>query len=199
MHFRYDQIAYSFFNRNVHVHNIEQELFYIKTLLDKEKNNIRTAIDIGCGDGKVTKKIKTMLDIPHFYGMDINRQLLEKAQAKGIKTIRCNANKIKLRKKFDLVMSYGSLHHMENTPLYMKNLKKICRKYFLLADCTVRNIWWHRIANAKVCRFDASSYPIRKLEEIKLSLSESGFNLLYEKTFPNANIWFDRSIILASV
>lgn len=196
---RYDQLAYSLLRGNVHFHNVDKELSYIKSLLDSEKKNIRTAIDIGCGDGRITKKIKTMLDIPLFYGMDINGQLLKKAQAKGIKTIRCNANKITLKTKYDLVLSYGSLHHMENTKHYFRNLIKVCKRYLLMVDCTVRNNLLHRLTNAKFCRFDASSHPIRTLDEIKQTLSEVGFNLLHEKTHHNASIWFDRSIILARV
>ena len=119
---RYDQIAYSILRGNVHFHNVDREMSYIKFLLDLEKKKIKTAIDIGCGDGRVTKKFKTILDIPDFFGVDLNSQLLKKARSNGIRTIKCNANNITFTTKYDLVLSYGSLHHMEDIKLYIAEL-----------------------------------------------------------------------------
>lgn len=196
---RFDQLAYSLLSSNVHFHNVDRELSYIKSLLDTEKIKIRTAIDIGCGDGSVTQKMQKILNLKTIHGLDINRRLLKMAQKKGIKTIKCNANEINLSYKFDLIISYGSLHHMENTRLYFKNLKKICARYFLLADCTVRDNLVHRFMNSKFFRFDASSFPIRNRKHIREALDDTGYVLREEKTNYNASIWFDRSIFLASV
>ena len=55
--FRYDQIFYSLFTINVHVQNVEKELYDMKSMLLKHTIQAKTALDSGCGDGKISKKM----------------------------------------------------------------------------------------------------------------------------------------------
>lgn len=194
---RFDQIAYSLLTFNIHVQNVEKELDDMKSMMFKHNIAAHSALDSGCGDGKITKKMKHLFKISDMYGLDLNKRLLTQAAKRGIKTVRCDANNVNIAKRFDLVISYGTLHHTKNTDLYIRSLKKTSKKYLLLADLTVRDTLLHKLANSKFCRFDASSYPIRSREEIIRVLKSEGFILIDEKLNKNANIWFDRSIFLA--
>lgn len=197
---RLDQIIYSFTKFNFHFQNIHKELALLKKFLKSNKIIIKSAIDIGCGDGYVSSGLSKYLNTKDFYGLDINPKLLDKARKRGIKTICANINFYEpSEEKFDLVIIYGTIHHIKDTETLIRKTKKMSKKYILIVDSTVRNNFVHKILGSKYFPLDATQYKIRTKEEIIQALQKEDCKIIDEKTNFYANFWHDRSFILASI
>ena len=194
-----DQKYYSIFSINLHYQSVKKELSLLKDFLKSNKVRIDSAIDVGCGDGNITEKLREILGLEVIHGLDLNKKLLEQAKKRGIKTICGDMDSIKLKKKFDLVISYGSVHHSDDTNNLIANLKKLSDKYILVVDSTVRNIPFHKITGSKNFLFESSPFCIRSREDILDAYKKNKCKDICVKTNLNANIWHDRSFILARV
>jgi SAM-dependent methyltransferase len=194
-----EQLYYSIVNWNLHYENIEKELSRLEAFLLSNQVEVESAIDVGCGDGKVTKKLRDLLGLRVIYGLDLNKRLLERARKRGIHTIQGDMESIRIQKKFDIVISYGSLHHARDTKLFIGNLKGISRKYLLIVDNTVRRTLFHKMTGSRYSPIDRSPFPIRSKAEIIGALEQSGCTVLDGKTMLNDNFWHDISFVLATV
>lgn len=195
-----DQIIYSFTKFNFHLQNIHKELTILKKFLTSNDIYIKSVIDIGCGDGYVSSELSKYLKIKDFYGLDINPKLLDSARKKGIKTICANIDFYEPPEdKFDLVIIYGTIHHIKDTEILIRKTKKLSKKYILIVDSTVRNNLIHKILGSKYFPLDAAQYKIRTKEEIIQALQKAGCKIIDERTNFYANFWHDRSFILASI
>ncbi len=195
----WDQASYSLLRFNFHYNNLGKELSLLKEFLQENNVAINSAVDVGCGDGRVTGKLREILGLDSIHGIDLNQSLLRKARKKGIITINADMNTVSLDKQFDLVISYGSLHHSRSTADLVASLRKLCRRYLLIVDNTVRSNFFHKLTGSKFFPLEASPYPIRKKGEIIQALKKCGFRVVATKTNPNANIWHDRSFFLATI
>ncbi|MFC1716167.1 class I SAM-dependent methyltransferase [Candidatus Poribacteria bacterium] len=193
-----DQVFYSILNLNLHFQNVHKELSLLDRFLKPYKARIDSAIDIGCGDGSITEELRKLADLGTIYGLDLNERLLDKAKRKGIETIHGDMNSIKQERKYDLVISYGSLHHFENTAGFIAALKEMSRKYLLIVDNTVNGMPLHRITGSKHFPLESSSYAIRTGKEITKALKQSGCSIVATRTNQAANFWHDRSFFLAN-
>jgi 2-polyprenyl-3-methyl-5-hydroxy-6-metoxy-1,4-benzoquinol methylase len=196
---KYEQISYSIFRLNVHWQNIQKELELLSHFLQANNVKIISAIDMGCGCGSITVKLRELLGIDIIYGLDLNKGLLKKAKRKGIAVICGDMSSVNFKLKFDLVISYGSLHHSENTPMLITNLKRMSNKYLLIIDNTVRNNFFHKLTGSKYFIFEPSPYKIRCQEEIIEALNQVGCSVIAVKTNVNANFWHDRSFFLSTI
>ncbi|MDP3998874.1 MAG: methyltransferase domain-containing protein [bacterium] len=196
---RLDQKIYSLTNFNFHLQNINKELRLLKKFLLDNKVYAGSLIDIGCGDGYVTKELSDFLKIKNIYGLDVNKKLLNKAEKKGIKVIHANIDYYSPMERYDLVIIYGAVHHIKDTEKLIIKAKTMSKNYILIVDSTVRNNFFHKILGSKYFPLDATPYNIRTKEEILKALETQGCRILDEKTDFYANYWHDRSFILASV
>jgi SAM-dependent methyltransferase len=81
----------------------------LELLNPKSKERI---LDLGCGDGKLTKEL---VDLGcNVTGIDSDPEMIEKAKALGIDARIGNAEQLVLDEKFDAVMSNASLHWMKD-------------------------------------------------------------------------------------
>lgn len=87
------------------------------------KNSLKAAtyIDLGCGEGKLTRLIaeavKPCNEIQEVYGVDSSEMLLEKLP-RSVKALRCDLNNDKLPFPdcyFDLVSASEVIEHLQNT------------------------------------------------------------------------------------
>jgi len=79
-------------------------------------------LDIGCGDGILTKKIQ---DIgANITGIDNSANLLEKAKSIGIKTHQADAQNFNLNQKFDAIFTNAALHWVSDNYSVIKCVKK---------------------------------------------------------------------------
>ncbi len=75
--------AFDYLDDKWHQVRISKSLEIISTYKNKLGNSLK-ALDIGCGDGKISEKIKDLgIEV---YGLDVSEQALKKAEMRGIKT-----------------------------------------------------------------------------------------------------------------
>ena len=107
----------------------------VKNIINKND----TVLDIGCG----TAKILESLPLVNYYGYDINKNHISYAKKKyGLKknNFYCkkfNTKESKKLPKFDLVLLFGIMHHLENHELndILLTLKKNLKKNGKLITC----------------------------------------------------------------
>jgi hypothetical protein len=66
-------------------------------------------------------------------------------------------------------------------------------------DNTVRRNLWHSLTGSRWFPFESSSYKIRTVQEIITALRKAHCVIVDRFTTLNANLWHDRSFILAAV
>ncbi len=110
------------------------EYDFMATLLHKQdfflrnlSNRRSAALDIGCGSGILAFELSKYYD--SVVGVDISHKMLAIAQTKrdspNIEYLYMNANHLELNKKFDLIVSSTTFHHLENLPATLQTLKQL--------------------------------------------------------------------------
>lgn|GEM_PF-2414513 len=191
------QWLYSLFKVQIHYQKVDKEINALREFLAPHGIPAKSAIDIGCGDGRVTLRLKELFELDCIWGLDLNKNLLGLAHKRGVKPIHGDMNCITFEGKFDLVICYGALHHSDNIKVAISNMKKLTSGYLLIVDNTIRRIFFHSITGSKHFIFESSPYRIRSREEILNSLMENDCRVLSVRTYPNACIWHDRTFFLA--
>lgn len=87
----------------------------------------RAALDIGCGSGVLA------FDLAKHYeavvGIDIAQEMLaiahQKRQASNIEYLYMDANQLALERKFDLITSRATLHHLHDLSFTLQTLKDL--------------------------------------------------------------------------
>jgi len=131
----------------------------ITSILDSIKDEIRSAFEIGCGEGYITNHIHLM-GIP-ISGADISPRIVEIAQ-KNYPKIKFSVLSIynlnTLYTQFDLVVVNEILEHLSNPDSAIEEVKKITKKYILIS---VPNEPYFRIANILRLKYlnDAGNTP----------------------------------------
>lgn len=98
--------------------------------IDKVMSNGLDILDVGCGTGLVSNTFATLYPNSNFTGVDFSDSIVyAKARAKenkltNTKWIKQDFLKIKLDKKYDVVICCGVLHHI---PQYQEALAKLKR------------------------------------------------------------------------
>ncbi|GBD34235.1 Ribosomal RNA large subunit methyltransferase G [bacterium HR34] len=114
-----EQLVYMF-GVNFSAYDVDIELHYLSKNLNKKYKN-RNVVDIGCGDGSVSLKLKSILKPKSFIGVDVYETLVESAKKKGI-----NARVLDVEKQDisgDLGIMWGVLHHLNDPIGTLKKLK----------------------------------------------------------------------------
>jgi tRNA (mo5U34)-methyltransferase len=98
------------------------------------KLNLQTAIDVGCGLGYFSQLLKSRgLSVT---GVDGRQQNVEEAQRRNpdIRFCRFDAEDPGIRSlgKFDLVLCFGLLYHLENPMLAIRHLNELTGKLLLV-------------------------------------------------------------------
>ncbi len=109
----YDFVSEIFNNNNFFLAN-----------LSKHKSN---ALDIGCGSGILMNALSEVYD--NVYGIDISEEMLDIARFKrgkdNLHYINMNAENIRFDKKFDLIVSRTTLHHISNKVELINKMKTL--------------------------------------------------------------------------
>jgi trans-aconitate methyltransferase len=79
-------------------------------------------LDLGCGDGALTSKIKDLGAI--ITGVDSSSDLLEAAQAQGLHVRLMDGEKLTFNQEFDAVFSNAALHWMLDSRAVINGVKK---------------------------------------------------------------------------
>ena len=85
------------------------------------------ALDVGCGSGILVNELSSHFD--EVVGIDISGEMLEIAKAKrqhsNTAYLNMDAENLIFDRKFDLIVSRTTFHHLKNIPSVINNMKKL--------------------------------------------------------------------------
>jgi len=119
----YEQFNWEKSNLSIHLRNKIEKVFELIP------SNVKTIIDIGCGDGTITNQLAKKYDVT---GVDRSKTALSFVKTKKILS---SSEKIDMPdKSFDMVFSSELLEHLEDKVFYatIKEMKRISKKYIFL-------------------------------------------------------------------
>jgi len=148
--------------------------------LDEEKK----FLEVGCGNGLVTRYLAQEYG-GEVTGIDIDAQQVElaKKELDGIQNvnyIEADANNLPFEdREFDIVLSFGVLHHVENWLNALKEIKRVLKHggYFVYADI---------IYTEKITRMDKTSsisfgLVTIDIDELNSFLEKFGFTTIHSQ------------------
>lgn len=102
-------------------------------------------VELGCGKGSILLTIAQSLGAKEIYGVDVNEEALEEAQAKGIKVAKVDLNKDPLpfpSNFFDIVLMQEVIEHLTNPDNAIEEAYRTLKPkgYFLIS--TPNLAWW---------------------------------------------------------
>lgn len=103
--------------------SVLQETMAAQVLALLQFNGYERALDIGCGDGRITSEIATRLPHGSILGVDASRDMISFASAHAsrpnLKFEMANAADLSFREEFDLIVSFNALHWLpqQDAPL----------------------------------------------------------------------------------
>lgn len=109
--------------------------------------DIKSALDVGCGEGYIIKYLRKHNNKIYIEGVDISEEVLEIAQKlnPGVKFSKGSIYNLKYRHtSFDVVLAIEILEHLEEPKKAIEELKRVSKKYIILS---VPNEPYFRIAN----------------------------------------------------
>lgn len=123
-HREYDHPVVRYFAR--------QRIGFLSNWLDLSK--VQCALDVGCGNGFSSYYLKDF--VPEIWGIDVSHYMLKRNPF--IKTKRfIQASGFRLPfadNSFDMVYAWEALHHISNPALIVEEMRRVSRKYILLAE-----------------------------------------------------------------
>lgn len=87
-------------------------------------------IDIGCGNGEFTFRVKKRIGCKNIFGVDIWKESLKESRKKGIKILKADLNKkLKIPSNcFDVVVSNQVIEHLFCPEIFVKEIYRILKK-----------------------------------------------------------------------
>jgi hypothetical protein len=194
----FEQAVYSLTRVNAHFQDVTLEIERLGAFLTAHDVAVRSAIDVGCGDGAITVRLRDVLGLDAIAGVELNARLSRHARSRGVEVFEEDMEIMPIAKTYDIVISYGSLHHSPAPRLFVERLRRLANRYVLIVDNTVRATPFHRLTGSAWFPLELSPYPIRSVRDIQACIRDD-LSLVATQTFRHANIWHDRSFILAAV
>jgi len=165
-----EKIMYSL-GINFPAYNVSRELDLLQKNIPDDFLQ-RDVVDIGCGDGRLSLKLKQILKPKFFLGIDLSKSLIKSARKRGL-----NAKVLNIESQTysgDIGILWGVLHHFNNP---VSTLKKINREFHSLiireSIDDKRLIELGRKMNRKKIMkiLSSSSVKIRKIIEVRKNKS----------------------------
>jgi ubiquinone/menaquinone biosynthesis C-methylase UbiE len=110
--------------------------FSRKIILDMLKNiEFESFLDIGCGEGTLIREIIKTIKTFKVLGTDISKHIIDinRNKINGAEFEHLNVEESFINKKFDLVTAIDVIEHIKDDIAALKNIYKMCGKYFLLS------------------------------------------------------------------
>jgi SAM-dependent methyltransferase len=101
-----------------------------KTFLELLEHNPKAkVIDLGCGDGTFTQKVRRKIGCAEIYGVDTYQPFIKKSKKKGIKVKRWNLNKFPypLKTSFDVIVSNQVIEHLLYPVRFLKEIFRLLK------------------------------------------------------------------------
>jgi len=116
--------------------------FYYKNLREFYKIKIppnRKVIEIGCGTGDIIAEIKANKKV----GVDISHEMINIARQKhpDVQFEVGNVENLETEEKFDYIFLADVIEHIENLPMAMKTLERICSQETKIIFTYANPLW----------------------------------------------------------
>jgi ubiquinone/menaquinone biosynthesis C-methylase UbiE len=152
----------------------------ITIILQSIPKDVKTILDVGCGNGVITNVLSEYFDVT---GIDRSEAAL-----KFVKTKRVKADTSDLPfvdDSFDLVFSSEVLEHIPDTEFEktVLELKRVSKKYIMISVPNAENVNKSLIQCVACDYIYNRSYHFRGFNKISLRSLFSDYNLLETKTF----------------
>ncbi len=117
----FQRLVYLFFGNNLVVgSHIKKQLNYLRQIVPDDFKHRQTH-DLGCGDGKITLRLKDIFQPSQFKGYDVCPELVKRTNDKGIeaevkdlgKGLPCG----------EMAIMWGVLHHIDDMEACLKNIR----------------------------------------------------------------------------
>lgn len=112
-----------------------------------EKNKAARLLDLGCDDGKWTRKLAKKINTSNIYGIEVVDESIKKAQAKGIKVKKFDLNnRFGFENNiFDVVHANQVIEHLYNSDNFLSEIYRVLRKGGYAVISTENGSSWHNI------------------------------------------------------
>ncbi len=163
-----------------------QEQKFIEKSIETFKRGEITALDIGCGTGRILSMLENNSKINSLYALDFNKSMLNYCRrrfknSKKIKELIQADISLKLPfddDSFDIITSIRVLKYNQNWPKILEECYRILRKNGILTFEMPNKLSINRFSKDDVTIFSASE------KELKLVLKQIGFKILKIKGGP---------------
>jgi|WetSurMetagenome_2_1015567.scaffolds.fasta_scaffold807441_1 hypothetical protein len=117
-------MVYALFGTNFYIGtNIKDQIRMLETRVPPDFLH-RRMDDLGCGDGKITLRLKAIFQPQQLRGFDVNSALVKRARHEGIEAEVKDLNEE--IPSGELAVMWGVLHHLKDSE---KSLKRISQNY----------------------------------------------------------------------
>lgn len=171
----------------------EAQYTWAREMIEKlDLSGSESVLDIGCGDGKITAMIGSLLPGGNITGIDNSASMIALAQEKfpradhpNVSFLKMDAAKLAFRESFDLAFSNAALHWIPDQASLLrgveKSLKQSARIFFqmggkgnardvlILAHICIENGKWHQYFTDFIF-----PYTFPSPEEYKILLLDAG-------------------------
>jgi hypothetical protein len=119
---RLERLAYFFFGNNLIIGpHIRKQLKFLKEIVPPAFQR-RQMDDLGCGDGKVTLRLKEIFLPKRIRGFDVDPSLVRRARGKGIEAEVRNLDDD--MPEGELAVMWGVLHHLKDREYCLNRIKE---------------------------------------------------------------------------
>ena len=129
-----EKILYAPFGNNIIIgSHIEEQLKFLKEIVPSDFKG-KEMYDFGCGDGKITKRIKDIFQAKKVLGFDVNPSLVKRARKRGIRAEVLDLERWAKEgkdQKGELAVIWGVLHHLKNPKGVLEKIKNNFQYLFL--------------------------------------------------------------------
>ena len=161
---------------------------YIKEVLNKEQLSEIKVLDIGCGGGLISEAICKLG--ANVTGIDFVEDNIKVAKIHAsqrnlkIKYLIKNFEKEKIKKKFDVIIIFEVLEHLNNWEKFLKKIKLNLKKNGILLISTINRNLISKFLTIDIAENYLKWIPVNthnyhkfiKPEELKIFLSNENFN-----------------------